>query len=143
MATSLAVPSILDAIVAASLAPSVGSLPTCAHCRREILPGEAFDRSPLGPTVHNGCLPVVALAPPTPVIAAPTLEAKRELALARFLERRAETASPKPPAGADKAYHCPICRTGSQNRQGIVSHLRQIHGLSKAARDSAMAAAGI
>jgi hypothetical protein len=44
---------------------------------------------------------------------------------------------------ADKALHCPICRTGSRNRQGIVSHLRQVHGLDKTARDSAMAAAGI
>ena len=46
------------------------------------------------------------------------------------------------PLPAAKRFHCPICGTGSVNRQGVFSHLRQIHKLEKPARDSAMAAAG-
>jgi hypothetical protein len=45
------------------------------------------------------------------------------------------------PLPAAKRFHCPICGTGSVNRQGVFSHLRQIHKLEKPARDSAMAAA--
>lgn len=41
--------------------------------------------------------------------------------------------------------HCPIsgCGGTSANRQGVIAHLRLIHGQDKAARDSLMAAAGL
>lgn len=41
-------------------------------------------------------------------------------------------------------FHCPMCNDPSGNKQGVVSHLRQAHGITdKAARDSLMAAAGM
>lgn len=53
------------------------------------------------------------------------------------------------PTGEGRAQHlqgllrCPLCAAGSRNRQGVVSHLRLIHGLDKPARDERLAAAGI
>jgi len=90
-------PSILDAIIAADGAQP---LPVCATCRESILPGEPSDRSPMGPVNHTACLSVVRPGPPPTVIPAPTLEVKRELALARFLNRKAEETAPQPTAGA-------------------------------------------
>lgn len=124
--------SVLDAIIAAAA------------------PAGALPRSPAGPAIPLAPPPSLgapgASAAPSggavaPVSAGP--EAKRAAALARFLARRAEAAAPRPPEGVGKPLHCPICRTGSRNRQGVVSHLRQVHGLDKPARDSAMATAGI
>ena len=41
------------------------------------------------------------------------------------------------------ALTCPKCPARSANRQGIVAHLRLVHGMNKATWDAAMSAAGI
>lgn len=47
------------------------------------------------------------------------------------------------PAAAPGRIPCPRCPTRSANRQGIVAHLRMVHGLDKPQWTAAMAAAGI
>jgi hypothetical protein len=49
----------------------------------------------------------------------------------------------KAPAPTAGRFACPKCPARSANRQGIVAHLRIVHGLNKSQWDAAMAAAGI
>jgi hypothetical protein len=133
--STVVVPSILDAIIAGSgaalrLEPPKPAVP---------LPPVSVAPSP-AVRQYSAPIPPAASVPAAPGFG---LEAKRAVARSRFFARQAEAEAPRPPAGAEKALHCPICRTGSRNRQGVVSHLRQIHHLDKPARDSAMAAGGI
>ena len=122
MATlTVAAPSILDAIIAGAVPP-------------------AFPRPVAPPPAPARYFTPTPEPPAPPAARALGLEAKRAAALARFTARRIE--APATPAPA-KPFHCPVCGTGSLNRLGIVSHLRQIHHFDKAARDSAMATAGI
>lgn len=119
--------SVLDAIIAASEPEPPAAAPAAAPPEPAAAPPAAAEDSTRTPQT-----------PDEPAAPGLDLEAKRALVRARFLAVKAERETPKPPAGVAKPFHCPICLVGSLNRQGIVSHLRQIHHMDKAARDSAM-----